>query len=91
MVLLRPIPEALRQSVEALVGCIAGAPQLEDLKRMMSAAGLVDLQLVAKEGAVEAMLPSGDPMTDHLLELLPEGTRPSAFIASMLISARKPA
>ncbi|HJW72309.1 MAG TPA: arsenite methyltransferase [Geothrix sp.] len=91
MVLLRPLPEALRQSVEALVGCIAGAPQLEDLKRMMSDAGLGELQLVTKERAVEAMLPSGDPMTAHLLGLLPEGTRPSDFIASMLISARKSA
>ncbi len=91
MVLLRPLPEAVRGSVEALVGCIAGAALREDLVRMIAAAGLVDLDLQAKDGNVEAMLPADDPMTAHLLDLLPAGTRPSDFIASLIISARKPA
>ncbi len=89
MVLLRPLPEAVRQDVEALVGCIAGAALKADLERMMREAGLADLSLVPKEGAVEAMLPGDDPMADHLTGLLPKGTRPSDFIASLIISARK--
>ena len=91
MVLLRPLPEALKQSVEALVGCIAGAALVDDLRQMVLAAGLTNLTLESKEGAVDAMLPSADPMTDHLLGLLPAGTQPSDFITSMIISARKPA
>ena len=91
MVLLRPLPEVVRQDVEALVGCIAGAALKTDLERMMREAGLVELSLVAKEGAVEAMLPGDDPMTDHLMGMLPKGTKPSDFIASLIISARKPA
>jgi arsenite methyltransferase len=90
MVLLRPIPEKLRQDVEALVGCISGASLKTDVERMMGEAGLVDVTLVPKAGAVEAMLPSDDPMLKHLLGLLPKGTRPSDFIASMIISAHKP-
>lgn len=91
MVLLRALPGPLRESVEALVGCIAGAPVLEDLQSMVAASGLAEATFVDKGGAVEAMLPVDDPMTGHLLSLLPEGTRPSDFITSMLISARKPA
>ena len=91
MVLLRPLPEALKESVAALVGCIAGAALVDDLRAMMAAAGLVDLELKPKGESIEAMLPSNDPMTTHLLGLLPTGTRPSDFITSMLISARKPA
>jgi len=91
MVLLRPLPEALRQSVEALVGCIAGAALKTDLERMMAEAGLVDVTLEDKGGAVAAMLPSDDPMTAHLVDLLPEGTQPADFIASLIISARKSA
>lgn len=91
MVLLKPLPEALRTSVEALVGCIAGAALVDDLKRMIAEAGLVDLVLAPKEGAVEAMLPSEDPMSQLVRNLLPEGTQPSQFIASLIISARKPA
>jgi arsenite methyltransferase len=91
MVLLNPLPEAVRESVEALVGCIAGAPVLADLQTMVSASGLVDPTFTDKGEAVEAMLPVDDPMTDHLLGLLPAGTKPSDFITSMIISARKSA
>ncbi|MDP1832157.1 MAG: arsenite methyltransferase [Geothrix sp.] len=91
MVLLKPLPEALRQSVEALVGCIAGAALVDDLRDMVQASGLVDLTLTSKGEAVEAMLLADDPMTDHLLGLLPEGTLPSEYITSLIIAARKPA
>jgi SAM-dependent methyltransferase len=91
MVLLRPLPDAVRESVEALVGCIAGAALKADLEGMIDAAGLVERKLESKAGAVEAMLPAEDPMTAHLLGLLPEGTRPADYIASLIISARKPA
>jgi len=91
MVLLQPLPEALGTRVEALVGCIAGAVLQEELKGMIGEAGLVDLVLTPKDGAVEAMLPSEDPMNALLLGFLPEGTQPSDFIASLIISARKPA
>ena len=37
------------------------------------------------------MLPVDDPLIDHLLGLLPAGTKPSDFITSMIISARKSA
>jgi SAM-dependent methyltransferase len=91
MVLLRPLPEAVLESVSALVGCVSGAAILDDLRQMVLAAGLADLVLTPKGESVEAMLPVGDPMTDHLLGLLPAGTRPSDYITSMIISARKPA
>jgi SAM-dependent methyltransferase len=91
MVLLRPLPEAVRQDVEALVGCIAGAALKADLERMMLEAGLTGLSLVPKDGAVETMLPGDDPLADHLAGMLPQGARLSEFIASLIISARKPA
>lgn len=90
MVLLKPLPEPIRESVEALVGCIAGAALMADLRTMIQASGLVDLTLTDKGESVEAMLPAGDPMTDHLLSLLPAGTRPSDYITSLIIAARKP-
>ncbi len=91
MVLLKPLPEAVRESVEALVGCIAGAPILADLQNMVQDAGLVDRAFTDKGQAVEAMLPENDPLIDHLLSLLPAGTKPSDYITSMIISARKSA
>ena len=91
MVLLKPLPEAVRESVEALVGCIAGAPILADLQAMVQEAGLVDRAFADKGQAVEAMLPVDDPLIDHLLGLLPAGTKPSDYVTSMIISARRSA
>jgi len=90
MALLRRLPEPVRQSVEALVGCISGAPLVDDLRRMMTEAGLEDLRLEPKAGAVAAMLPGDDPLALQLMELLPAGTQPGDFITSLIISARKP-
>ena len=91
MALLRPLPAAVRRDLEALVGCIAGAALKSDLERMMLDAGLTELSLVPKDGAVETMLPGGDPLADRLQGLLPEGIRPAEYIVSLIISARKPA
>jgi len=73
----------------ALVGCIAGAPLLADLQAMVAAAGLVDRAFTPKGEAIEAMLPGDDPLIDHLLGLLPAGTKPSDYITSMIISATR--
>lgn len=89
MVLLRPLPEALRSSLEAWVGCIAGAPLREDLERMVVEAGLVDLRLEPRPGAVDVMFPAGPSLAMHVTRHLPEGSRFSDFIASMTITARK--
>ncbi len=90
MVLLRPLPEALRADGLAHVGCIAGAPLVEALKAMIAAAGLVNLVLEDKAGAVAAMLPDGDPMAERLAGQLPAAARLTDYVASMIISARKP-
>ena len=78
----------------ALLACFgsahAGKPPVLSPARSMAEAGLVDLRLEARPGAVEAMLPSDDPLAAHLSQHLPEGTHPSDLIASMAITARKP-
>jgi len=90
MVLMRPLPEAARASVEALVGCIAGAALVDDLRAMVAAAGLVDLVLEPKAGAVDSMLPGDDPLANQLRGLFPPGARIADFIDSLCISAHKP-
>ena len=89
MVLLKPLPDSVRADVLAHVGCIAGAALVKDLKAMIAAAGLEELSLLPKAGAVEAMLPEGDPLAGRLEERLPEQSRPADYIASMIIAARK--
>jgi arsenite methyltransferase len=50
LVLLKPLPEPLRASVELYVGCVAGASLREDYLRMMREAGFDDVSVVEERG-----------------------------------------
>lgn len=89
LALLRPLPESVQQDVEALVGCIAGAVLVEDTRAQMAAANLKDISLVPKSEYIEAMTNWEDPLYRKIIEALPAGTKPSDFITSLDISARK--
>jgi SAM-dependent methyltransferase len=91
LALLRPLPEAVKADVEALVGCIAGASLLSDTEAMIRAAGLGDLEVVRHDGALDAMLDPSDPLHARILAHLPEGVTPSDCVTSALFTARKPA
>lgn len=89
LALLRPLPDEVREMVEALVGCVAGAVLIDDTRRMMEAAGLTDIRLTPKPGYVEALGEIQDPLYRRIVEKLPAGTRPAEFITSLDIAARK--
>lgn len=89
LALLRPLPESVRQDVEALVGCIAGAVLADETRAQMAAAGLSDITLTPKPHYIEAMTNWDDPLYRNVVRSLPAGTKPSDFITSLDISARK--
>lgn len=89
MALVRPLPEAIRARVEALVGCIAGAVLIEDTERMVREAGLTDIVLTPKPDYVDAMTTWNDPLYADIVQHLPESTKPSDFVTSLEVSARK--
>ncbi len=89
MALLRPLPEAVRQMVAALVGCVAGAELVDDYRAVMAAAGLKDIRLQPKPGYVASLAQSGDPLYRQVADALPEGTTAADFITSLDITARK--
>lgn len=49
LVLQRPLPERVRASVEAYVGCISGASIREDYLAMISAAGFEQVQVLSED------------------------------------------
>ncbi|MCC7389126.1 MAG: arsenite methyltransferase [Phycisphaerales bacterium] len=91
LALLRPLPDAVRADLEALVGCIAGAELIENTERSIRAAGLTDLVLTRKPDYIKAMSDWQDPLYQRMLGQLPEGTTTADFITSLEITARKPA
>ncbi len=90
LALLRPLPEAVKADVEALVGCVAGAVLVEETRAMAAAAGLTAITLTPKPQYIEAMTNWQDPLYQRIVAALPAGTKPSDFITSLDVSAVKP-
>ena len=75
IVLLKPLPDAAREMVEALVGCVAGAALLDESLAWMRAAGLVDIGIRVKSDYLAAMESNTDLLYQRLLEVLPPAAR----------------
>lgn len=90
LALVRPLPDAVRGDIEALVGCVAGAVLIEETRDQMRAAGLTDIELTSKPAYIDAMTDWQDPLYKRIIAALPPGSRPSDYITSLDIAARKP-
>ena len=90
LALLKPLPDPILRSMEALVGCIAGAVLVDRTRAMIESAGLVDLRLETKHDYIEAMSTWQDPLYKRAERSLPPGARLSDYITSLNISAMKP-
>lgn len=89
IVLKKPLPEAVRNDAEALVGCVAGALLVEELKAIVEGACLTGLTLEEKPGYIQVMEDSKDHIATRVKDLLAEGESLGDYIASMNISAKK--
>lgn len=89
LALLKPLPDAVRRDVEALVGCVAGAVLVDETRAQMEAAGLTDIVLTPKPEYIDAMTNWEDPLYRKIMEALPAGTKASDFITSLDIAGRK--
>jgi SAM-dependent methyltransferase len=90
LALLKPLPEAVRADLEALVGCVAGADLVEGIRADMQAAGLTDIELTSKPEYIDAMTTWQDPLYQKIVAALPAGSSMSEFVTSLDIAARKP-
>jgi arsenite methyltransferase len=90
LALLQPLPSAVAAMLDAMVGCVAGAPLVTDTERMMREAGLVDIALEPKPDYVETMRLRKSPLYEQISEHIPEGTTPVDYVTSLNITARKP-
>jgi SAM-dependent methyltransferase len=90
LALFKPLPQEVREMVEALVGCVAGAVLVSETERMAREAGLTDIRLKPKEGYVAAMTAWNDPLYQKIVEHLPAGSGPGDYITSLEVLASKP-
>jgi arsenite methyltransferase len=78
VVALAPLPEALRQDLDAHAGCVAGAATLAELEGLLAEAGFVDIRLQV-DGASRTFIRNWFP-----------GSGAEDWVASATIEARKP-
>jgi arsenite methyltransferase len=90
LALLRPLPTEVREMVQALVGCVAGASLVSEIERYARDAGLADIRLEQKGDYVEAAAAFDDPLFKKVAAVLPKGRRPSDYVTSLSITARRP-
>ena len=90
LALLQPLPRAVREMVEAVIGCVAGAVLVDETKRMAREAGLTDIVLTRKSDFLRAKADWNDPLYRKIAEHLPAGAGAADFITSLEIKARKP-
>lgn len=89
LALLRPLPEAVRADLEALVGCVAGAVLVEESRAQALSAGLCNVVLRSKPEYIDAMTNWEDPLYRKIVAALPAGSRPSDYITSLDITAER--
>src|SRR5262249_62313533 len=81
-----PVPDGLRQNMEAWVGCLAGALAIEDYQHLLEEAGFEDVSIeitrrytVAEAGLDSAKLPDGWEVGDgKLASAFVRATKPLA-------------
>jgi arsenite methyltransferase len=89
LALLKPLPPKVLKMVEALVGCVAGAALVSETEKMVRAAGLREIELTPNPAYVAAMESWNDPLYAKIVKQLPRGKKPSDFITSLSVSAKK--
>lgn len=92
---LGPVPAAIRRSVEAWVGCVAGALSVEEYLEKMNAAGFenADVEIVKTYGRADVDAVASDAGLTELIESLDEADLAAAEgrFASVFVRGRKPA
>jgi len=67
IVLTAPLPRAIEENIAAYVGCVAGAPLLDDYLSYMEEAGFKNARVVESRQAVDT-LPEDDPVVRSVLD-----------------------
>jgi len=90
LALLQPLPKQVCASLEALIGCVAGAALIRDIERMARAAGFNAIRLVPRPRSVVEAMGLEAALAPALRAALPADHRLSDYVTSLDVTARKP-
>lgn len=73
-----PMPDDLRESIEASAGCVAGAATVRALEEMLTAAGFVDVSVELEHGSGAIMEQCMPGSGEHLSSAVVAGKKPGS-------------
>ena len=87
--LLKELPEEVRESIEAYVGCVGGAMLIDEYKRIVEAAMLKGVTVTAKESSACISLDTEDPIGRAILNGLGGINAVNGYVASVCVEGYK--
>lgn len=87
--LSKDLPEKTRSSIEAYVGCIAGAIHIDEYIELIKGVGLRNVKVVTSGNSFAANPDSKDPRVKAILDSLEEGESLVDYVASVNVEAEK--
>jgi SAM-dependent methyltransferase len=89
LALLKPLPDTVRNMVDALVGCVAGAILIDETKTILEQSGFSSIVLTPKDEYVRSMQSWNDPLYEEIAKALPQGDELADYVVSVNVEARK--
>jgi arsenite methyltransferase len=87
--LLKELPQKVRESIEAYVGCVGGAMLIDEYKKIVEAAMLKDVKVTAKESSACISLDTEDPIGRAILNGLGGINAVNGYVASVCVEGYK--
>ncbi len=87
--IIQPLPDSVKTSIQALVGCVAGAVLIEETEQMILKAGLTITSIEKHREYIESMKDMQDPLYQQIVGLLPEISRISDYVTSLSLITQK--
>lgn len=89
MALLKALPEKIQKSMEAYIGCVAGALLVDDYRKFVEASGMKNVRVTVK-GSSSCIDPdTADPVGRALLDVLGRGESLNDYVVSVYVEGSK--
>lgn len=87
--LLKELPVEIQKSIEAYIGCIAGAMLVEEYKKIVEASGLKEVKVTVKATSACIHPDTKDPLGKTLLDSLGDAEKLKDYIVSVYVEGYK--
>lgn len=89
LALLQELPENVRESVDAYIGCVAGAVLVDQYKSMVQTSGLQEINFRINKIPFELNADSLDPVDIAFREGLRAGQSPNDYVVRVIVEGKK--